>query len=439
MHVEGGRLIVKDGYGEEGKQREVRFPRSRCEVNRIVVRAPAGNVSISALDWCNRLGITVAFLGSDSRLINCLIPDGAHDGPLRRAQAVSGTTDDALRLARWLLHRKLDSQVAAIDAVAYPRSVSEIKSIAEEIDRDQDLRDLLTSEAQAARAYWDTLVGTPLPWPEWAMKRIPAHWAAIGYRDSGGRYRVRDAKDPFNALLNYGYTLLEVETRAACAAEGLDPDLGYLHVDERLRESFVYDLLEPLRVEVDRLTLEWARNVGERRSRGLRPWMFIELRDGIVRMDPDAARDYAKAVMPRLRAPALKVAADFAVQLRRVTIPYKLVTERVAHKQPSTRPGIGAPCAYCGNPLPKLGLKFCGRTCYLRHSVEVRKPIVKAQAKLAEMRAAGLSPGHGGEAAKKRGAALAESNRKRALGLTPEELRARKAAQMRAYRLRWKR
>ena len=89
--------------------------------------------------------------------------------------------------------------------------------------------------------------------------------------------------------------------------------------------------------------------------------------------------------------------------------------------------------------LPKLGLKFCGRTCYLRHSVEVRKPIVKAQAKLAEMRAAGLSPGHGGEAAKKRGAALAESNRKRALGLTPEELRARKAAQMRAYRLRWKR
>jgi hypothetical protein len=29
-------------------------------------------------------------LGSDSRLINCLITDGAHDGPSRRAQAVSG-------------------------------------------------------------------------------------------------------------------------------------------------------------------------------------------------------------------------------------------------------------------------------------------------------------------------------------------------------------
>jgi hypothetical protein len=57
--------------------------------------------------------------------------------------------------------------------------------------------------------------------------------------------------------------------------------------------------------------------VGERRSRGLRPWMFTELRDGIVRLDPDAARDYAHAVMPRLRTPALKVGTDFAVQLRR--------------------------------------------------------------------------------------------------------------------------
>jgi CRISPR/Cas system-associated endonuclease Cas1 len=73
------------------------------------------------------------------------------------------------------------------------------------------------------------------------------------------------AKEVFNALLNYGYTLLEVETRIACAAEGLDPDLGYLHVDELFCESFVCDPLDAPRVTVDRLTLEWTRTVGERR------------------------------------------------------------------------------------------------------------------------------------------------------------------------------
>jgi hypothetical protein len=154
--------------------------------------------------------------------------------------------------------------------------------------------------------------------------------------------------------------------------------------------------------------------------------MFIELRDGIVRLDPDAARDYARAVMPRLRTPALQLAADFAVQLRRVSIPYRLVQERVARKNQGTRVGTGTPCGYCNNPVPKLGLKFCGRTCYLRYSVEVRKPIEKAQAKLAEMRAAGLDPGHGGEAAKKRGAAMAENNRRRITGRGASAVGARK-------------
>ena len=88
----------------------------------------------------------------------------------------------------------------------------------------------------AAQIYWDLLVATPLPWREWALKRIPAHWGAISPRTSGRRERVRDATDPFNAILNYCYTLLEVETRIACEAVGLDPDLGLLHTDDRLRE-----------------------------------------------------------------------------------------------------------------------------------------------------------------------------------------------------------
>jgi hypothetical protein len=299
------------------------------------------------------------------------------------------------------------------------------------LDRDDDLRDLLSHEGQAAQLYWETLVGTLLPWPDFASSKIPAHWRMVGPRVSGGRNRVRDARDPFNALLNYGYTLLEVETRIACAAEGLDPDLGYLHVDERLRESFVYDLLEPLRVEVDRLTLEWCHTVGERRSRSLRPWMFIELRDGVVRLDPDAARNYAHAVMPRLRTPALHAASEFATQLRRITIPYRLIDDRKAVKRRQT--SAQAPCGYCGQPVGKVGLKFCGRPCYLRHSSEVRKPIELARAKLATMREEGCKPGWDAEAREKREAGKAEVLRKRVPGITPEQTRARKAEQQRGY------
>ena len=239
---------------------------------------------------------------------------------------------------------------------------------------------------------------------------------------------MRDATDPFNALLNYGYTLLEVETRIACVAESLDPDLGYLHVDSRRRESFVYDLLEPLRVLVVKVTLLWMRQCGAR------PYNFIELKDGVVRLDPDAAKSYAEQLLPQLRQPAMSIAADFANQLRKVDIPYRLVTERTAARRTGTKVGVGAPCGYCSQSVPRQGLKFCGRSCYLRHSLEVRQPIKAAQAKLAEMRVQGLSPGHGGEAAKKRGRKVAENNRRRSMNLSTDEHRARKAEKMRAYR-----
>lgn len=47
-----------------------------------------------------------------------------------------------------------------------------------------------------------------------------------------------------------------METRLACEAAGLDPDLGLLRTDDRLRQSFIYDLLEPRRLKADVWALE---------------------------------------------------------------------------------------------------------------------------------------------------------------------------------------
>ncbi len=242
------------------------------------------------------------------------------------------------------------------------------------------------------------------------MKRIPAHWAAISPRTNGRRERVRDATDPFNAILNYSYTLLEVETRVACEAVALDPDLGLLHTDDRLRESFIYDLVEPLRSKADVWALELLHNVK------LHPAMFHELRDGIVRLDPDLTGLLTSTLMPRFRNAALELANDYAKQLRRIAVPRRLVREAPKPIVQRRESWERSACGYCKEPLPRKGLKFCGRHCYLRYSVEVAKPIEKARAKLADMRAVGLSPGHGGDAAKKRGLVLAENNRRRVTG-----------------------
>jgi CRISPR-associated protein Cas1 len=66
-----------------------------------------------------------------------------------------------------------------------------------------------------------------------------------------GRNR-RPPRDPVNACLSLGYTLLHFEAVRLAHAAGLDPLLGFYHRPAFGRESLACDLIEPLRAKVDR-------------------------------------------------------------------------------------------------------------------------------------------------------------------------------------------
>jgi CRISPR-associated protein Cas1 len=87
-----------------------------------------------------------------------------------------------------------------------------------------------------------------------------------------GRNR-RPPRDPVNAALSLGYTLLHHEAVHACYSAGLDPIIGYYHGLDYGRESLASDLLEPLRPLVDAWV--WAQF----RERRLRAESFSQ-RDG---------------------------------------------------------------------------------------------------------------------------------------------------------------
>lgn len=60
----------------------------------------------------------------------------------------------------------------------------------------------------------------------------------------------RPPKNPGNALLSFGYTLLISDTVAALTAAGLDPGIGFLHVPDGSRPSLACDLAEEFRAPV---------------------------------------------------------------------------------------------------------------------------------------------------------------------------------------------
>jgi CRISPR-associated protein Cas1 len=68
-----------------------------------------------------------------------------------------------------------------------------------------------------------------------------------------GRNR-RPPKDPVNALLSLGYTLLHGELQQAIASVGLDPWLGLYHEPAHGRASLVCDIQELYRHQIDELT-----------------------------------------------------------------------------------------------------------------------------------------------------------------------------------------
>ncbi|MHB1798127.1 CRISPR-associated endonuclease Cas1 [Metallibacterium scheffleri] len=62
----------------------------------------------------------------------------------------------------------------------------------------------------------------------------------------------RPPRDPVNACLSLGYTLLHSLLVETIYAHGLDPMIGYLHVPEHGRASLAADLMEPWRPWIDR-------------------------------------------------------------------------------------------------------------------------------------------------------------------------------------------
>jgi len=88
---------------------------------------------------------------------------------------------------------------------------------------------LMGLEGEAASLYFDAF---------WRL--VPEE---LGFR---GRER-RPPRDPVNALLSYGYTLLNALCTLAIAKCGLEPFAGFLHVDRSGKPSLVLDLSEEFR------------------------------------------------------------------------------------------------------------------------------------------------------------------------------------------------
>ena len=109
----------------------------------------------------------------------------------------------------------------------------------------------------------------------------------------------RPSRDPVNALLSFGYTMLLSNVVGAICIVGLDLCVGFLHPEYRGRPALALDLMEEFRSPVvDRLV------VGMLNQRLLSPEQFKDLEDGGVLMDRTARKVFLRHFLRRLNVKA---------------------------------------------------------------------------------------------------------------------------------------
>jgi len=78
-------------------------------------------------------------------------------------------------------------------------------------------------EATAALSYFKAWQELPLSWEPKSV--IPSDWLEVEHRQSKVSGDNRNASHPVNAILNYGYAVLESQVRIAAAMLGLDTSI----------------------------------------------------------------------------------------------------------------------------------------------------------------------------------------------------------------------
>lgn len=195
----------------------------------------AVQVTAQAAESCLENGVDVAYFAASGRFLGLLrgLPMSGVDARLGQARLFEEPFF-RVKLARACLRAKIHNQrVMLMRNGEVPDRV--LRLMAEARDATDDARtipELMGCEGAAANLYFEQFASM-LKGDAWKF-------------DFQGRNR-RPPRDPMNALLSLGYSILAKELAGVCHAVGLDPFLGFMHQPRYGRPALALDLMEEFR------------------------------------------------------------------------------------------------------------------------------------------------------------------------------------------------
>ena len=132
-------------------------------------------------------------------------------------------------------------------------TLAAMKEMADRAEEAGSLDELLGVEGNAARLYFGDFAGMMKVDEDAGARPLPF--------EMDGRNR-RPPRDPVNAMLSLGYSLLTKDLTVACYAVGFDPYVGFYHQPRFGRPALALDVMEPFRPLVVDSAVLTAVNTG---------------------------------------------------------------------------------------------------------------------------------------------------------------------------------
>lgn len=304
IRVNRGALWIKVGLTHYPlEKREYRFhPGGLDNPPRIVLVDGSGEITLDALDWLAEQDIPLIRLRWDGRVISVVGQSGYAADPEKAAWQAEARASEEARVAFGvpLIRRKIEATLENF-ADFFPasperdRAAATAEGVLEALETapPATVFDLIGLEGKAANAYFRAWATMPIRWKARDRETVPEDWLTYTSRSALRAKRVptnRRATHPVNAMLNYTYGMLEVQTRIQTIADGYDPTRGIVHGDHVSgRDTFVFDIMEPCRPVAERRVLKMLREHEFAKAD------FAVTSKGICRVGPDLARDVAVA------------------------------------------------------------------------------------------------------------------------------------------------
>lgn len=193
-------------------------------------------MTAQAAETCLELGIDVSYFSPAGRFLGLLRGLPASGVDARRGQyRLFELPGMRLQLAREVIRAKIHNQRVMLmrNGDVPERVLQLLAGLRDQTEHAQDITELLGIEGSAAALYFEQFGSMLKQHEEWKF-------------DWRGRNR-RPPRDPVNALLSLGYSMLAKELTGVCYSVGLDPFLGFMHQPRYGRPALALDLMEEFR------------------------------------------------------------------------------------------------------------------------------------------------------------------------------------------------